>query len=188
MKPQNVFLIIAAGLILSAPAAFAQQGHDGHDAGGMGAMMGGEPDARMAMMQEPNKALAQASVLYMTVYTKSLNMQSTERRNKIDSHYIKAAFAEMKRAHSMIEDFQAAHVKTMDAAMKESVKMMMMKMSGNLAEIQKHLKVLEKEVNGKQNLDIIAFRTEAILKNLDDIPKPKPGGKDMPSNKPMMMQ
>jgi len=185
MKPRNVFLIIAAGLILSVPAAFAQKGHEGHDAGGMGAMMGGEPDARMAMMQEPNKALAQASALYMTVYTKSLNTQSTERRGKIDSHYIKAAFAEMKRAHGMIEDFQAAHVKTMDAAMKESVKMMMMKMSSNLAEIQKHLEVLEKEVNGKQNLDIIAFRTEAILKNLDDIPKPKPVGMDMPGNKPM---
>lgn len=188
MKARNVFLLMTASLIFSIPAAFAQQGHEGHGAGGMGAMTGGEGDARMAMMQEPNKALAQASVLYMTVFAKSLNTQATDRRDKIDSHYIKAAFAEMKRAHGMIEDFQAAHVKTMDAAMKESVKMMMMKMNTNLAEIKKHLEVLEKEVNGTQNLDIIAYRTLAILKNLDDIPKPKPSGMDMPGNKPMMMQ
>ena len=188
MKPRNVFLIFAAGLILSVPATFAQQGHEGHNAGGMGAMMGGEPDPRMAMMQEPNKALAQASVLYMTVFTKSLNTQATERRGKIDSHYIKAAFAEMKRAHGMIENFQAMHVKTMDTAMKESVKTMMMKMSSNVAEMQQHLEVLEREVKGMQSLDIIAFRTEAILKNLDDIPKPKPGGMDMSGSKPMMMQ
>jgi len=137
-------------------------------------------------MQEPNKAMAQASVLYMTVFSKSLHTQSTERRDKIDSHYIKAAFAEMKRAHSMIGSFQAAHVKTMDAEMKEKVKMMMMRMNTNLADIQKHLDVLEKEVNGKQDLNVIADRTGAILKHLDDMPKPKPSGMDMPGGKPMM--
>ena len=180
MKPRNLFLLIAAGLILSAPAVFAQQG------GGTGAMMGGAPDDIKTMMQEPNKAMAQASVLYMTVFTKSLHTQSTERRDKIDSHYIKAAFAEMKRAHSMIGSFQAAHVKTMDAEMKEKVKMMMMRMNTNLTDIQKHLDVLEKEVNGKQDLNVIADRTGAILKHLDDMPKPKPSGMDMPGGKPMM--
>jgi hypothetical protein len=180
MKPRNLFLLIAAGLVLSAPATVAQQ------EGGTGAMMGGAPDDIRAMMQEPNKAMAQASVLYMTVFTRSLHTQSTERRNKIDSHYIKAAFAEMKRAHSMIGNFQATHVKTMDAEMKEKVKMMMMKMNANLTDIQKHLDVLEKEVNGKQDLDVIADRTGAILKHLDDMPKPKPGGMDMPGGKPMM--
>jgi hypothetical protein len=180
MKPRNLFLLIAAGLILSAPAVFAQQGS------GTGAKMGGAPDDIKTMMQEPNKAMAQASVLYMTVFTKSLHTQSTERRDKIDSHYIKAAFAEMKRAHSMIGSFQAAHVKTMDAEMKEKVKMMMMRMNTSLPDIQKHLDVLDKEVNGKQNLDVIADRTGAILKHLDDMPKPKPSGMDMPGGKPMM--
>jgi paraquat-inducible protein B len=187
MKPQNLFLLIAAGLIFSAPAAIAQQGNEGGAPGGMGAMTGGAPDDNIrAMMQEPNKALAQASVLYMTVFTKSLHTQSTERRDKIDSHYIKAAFAEMKRAHSMIEGFQSAHVQTMDAQMKDKVKMMMMRMNTNLADIQKHLDVLEKEVNGKQALDVIADRTSAILKHLDDMPKPKPSGMDMQGGKPMM--
>jgi hypothetical protein len=182
MKSHNLFLLVAAGLLVSSTAVFAQQTN-----GGMGVpMMAGTPDAKMAMMQEPNKAMAQASVLYMTIFTKSLHTQSSERQDKIDSHYIKAAFAEMKRAHSMIEAFQAAHVKTMDAEMKESVKMMMMRMNNNIAEIQKHLDILENEVNGKQNLDIIAYRTEAILKHLDDMPKPKPSGMDMMSGKPMM--
>jgi ribosomal protein S15P/S13E len=182
MKSQNLFFLVAAGLIISSPAAFAQQANSGMG----GPMMAGAPDAKMAMMQEPNKAMAQASVLYMTVFTKSLHLQSSERRDKIDSHYIKSAFAEMKRAHSMIEAFQAAHVKTMDAEMKENVKMMMMRMNSNIAEIQKHLEVLEKEVNGKQNLDIIAERTDAILKHLDDMPKPSPSGMGMPAGKPMM--
>ena len=182
MKSHNLCLLVAAGLILSSPLAFAQQAN-----GGMGAsMMAGAPDAKMAMMQEPNKAMAQASVLYMSVFTKSLHIQSSERRDKIDSRYIKAAFAEMKRAHSMIEAFQAAHVKTMDPEMKENVKMMMMRMNNNIAEIQKNLDVLETEVNGKQNLDIIADRTEAILKHLDDMPKPGPSGMGMPGGKQMM--
>lgn len=180
MKPRNLFLLIAAGLILSAPAVFAQQG------GGTGAMMGGAPDDIKAMMQEPNKAMAQASVLYMTVFTRSLYTQSTERRDKIDSQYIKAAFVEMKRAQHMIEDFQAAHVKTMDTEMKENVKMMMLKMSANLEGIRNHLDVLEKEVNGKQDLNVIAERTAGILKHLDDIPKPRPGGMEMQAVKPMM--
>jgi len=185
MKSPNLFLFIVAGLILAAPLASAQQMNEGHAHGGMGAM-GGVPDARMAMMQEPNKAMAQASVLYMTVFTKSLHTQSTERRDKIDSNYIKAAFAEMKRAHGMIEEFQVAHVKTMDAEMKENVKMMMMKMNNNLADIRKLLDTLEKEVNGKQSLDIISNLAATILKHLDDMPKPKPGGMDMPGGKPMM--
>jgi ribosomal protein S15P/S13E len=182
MKFQNLFLLISAGLIISAPVTFAQQ-----MSGGMnGGMMAGTQDAKMAMMQEPNKAMAQASVLYMTDFTKSLHIQSSERRDKIDSHFIKATFAEMKRAHSMIESFQAAHVKTMDAEMRENVKMMMMKMNTNLADIHKHLEALEKEVNGKQNLDIISDHCQSILKNLGDIPKPKQSGMEMPTAKPMM--
>lgn len=188
MQPLKMFLPAAAGLILSASAAFAQQGNEGRGPGGMGAMMGGVPDDIKAMMQEPNKAMAQASILYMTVFTRSLLTQSTERRDKIDSDYIKATFAEMRRAHGMIEYFQAAHVKTMDAEMKEKVKMMMMRMNTNLADIQKHLDALDKEVNGKQDLAVIADRAGAILKHLDDMPKPRPGGMDMPGGKPMMMQ
>ena len=174
MKFHNLYFLVAAGLIISAPVSFAQQ------------MSGGIDGARMAMMQEPNKALAQASVLYMTVFTKSLHIQSTERRDKIDSKYIKSAFAEMKRAYGMIEAFQTAHVQTMDAEMKENVKMMMMKMNSNLADIQKNMEVLEKEVNGKQDLDIIASRSEAVLRHLDDIPKPKQSGMEMPAGKSMM--
>jgi hypothetical protein len=72
--------------------------------------------------------------------------------------------------------------------MKEKVKMMMMKMNTNLADIQKHLDAIEKEVNGKQDLAVIADRAGAILKHLDDMPKPRPGGMDMPGGKPGMMQ
>jgi len=181
MRSLKVSFLIAAALLFSAPAAFAQQMQGGMNGG----TMAGAQDAKMAMMQEPNKALAQASVLYMTVFTRSLHLQSTERRDKIDSKYIKAAFAEIKRAYGMIEAFQAAHVKTMDAEMKENVKMMMMKMNTNLADIQKELEVLEKEVSGKQDLDIIASRSAAILRHLDDMPKPRQGG-EMPAGKPMM--
>lgn len=186
MKPLKLFLPAAAGLMLSASAALAQQGSMGSAPGGMGAMMGSVPDDIRTMMQEPNKAMAQASILYMTAFARSLHTQSTERRDKIDGPYIKAAFAEMKRAHGMIEAFQAAHVKTMDAAMQEKVKMMMAKMNANLADIQKLLDALEKEVNGKQDLNAISDITAAILKHLDDMPKPKPGGMDMPGGRPMM--
>jgi len=182
MNSRGGALLIAAALFFSASGAHAQQMQGGMS--GAGAAV--PQEAKMAMMQEPNKALAQASVLYMTVFTKSLHVQSTERRDKIDSKYIKAAFAEMKRAYGMIEAFQAAHVKTMDAEMKENVKMMMMKMNTNLADIQKELEVLEKEVNGKQDLDVIASRSEAILKHLDDMPKPRQSGSEMPAGKPMM--
>ena len=47
-------------------------------------------------------------------------------------------------------------------------------------------RAVEKEVNGKQDLNIIADRTAAILKHLDDMPKPKPSGMDIPAGKPMM--
>lgn len=188
MKSLKLFFLIAAGLIVSAPVAFAQQGNDGHDHGGGDKMMADMPDDIKKMMQEPNKALAQASIQYMTVFTKSLYTQSSERRDRIDGPYIKAAFAEMKRAYNMIESFQNAHVKTMDAAMREKVKMMMMKMNNNLAGIKNHLDILEKEVNGKQNLDVIADRTSEILKRLDDMPKPKQGGMDMPGSNQRMMK
>jgi hypothetical protein len=186
MKPRKLFLLIVAGSILSVPSAFAQQGTEGRGSGGMGTMMGGPPEDIRMMMQEPNKALAQASVVYMTVFTRSLHTQATERRDKIDSAYIKAAFAEMKRAQGMIESFQTTHVKTMDAAMQDKVKMMMTRMNTNLAEIRKHLDVLEKEVNGKQDLDVIAEHTGVILKHLDDMPKPMPGGMGMPGGQPWM--
>ena len=187
MKSLKLFLFIAAGLIVSTPVAFAQQGNDGHGHGGGDKMMADMPDDVRKMMQEPNKALAQASIQYMTIFTKSLHTQSSERRDRIDGPYIKACFAEMQRAYNMIESFQKAHVKTMGAEMREKVKMMMMKMNSNLAEIRNHLDSLEKEVNGKQDLDVIADRTSEILKRLDDMPKPKQGGMDMPgSNRKMM--
>ena len=182
MSSRRLAFLIAAALSFSAPVAYAQRMQGGMSGAGTAVPQ----DAKMAMMQEPNKALAQASVLYMTVFTKSLHVQSTERRDKIDSKYIKAAFAEMKRAYGMIESFQASHVKTMDDAMKENVKMMMMKMNTSLADIQKELEVLEKEVNGKQDLHVIASRSEAILKHLDDMPKPKMSGGEMPAGKPVM--
>ena len=188
MKSLKLFLLIAAGLIVSTPAVFAQQGNDDHDHGGGGKMMADMPDDIKKMMQEPNKALAQASIQYMTVFTKSLHTQSSERRDRIDGPYIKACFAEMKRAYNMIESFQKAHVKTMGAEMQEKVNMMMMKMNNNLTEIQNHLDILEKEVNGKQDLDVIADRTSEILKRLDDMPKPKQGGMDMPGSQQKMMK
>jgi hypothetical protein len=94
----------------------------------------------------------------------------------------------MKRAYNMIESFQKAHVKTMGAEMQEKVKMMMMKMNNNLAEIKNHLDILEREVNGKQDLNVIADRTSEILKRLDDMPKPKHGGMDMPGSNQKMMK
>jgi ribosomal protein S15P/S13E len=188
MKSLKLFFLISVGLIVSAPLAFAQQGNDGHGHGSGDKMMADMPDDIKKMMQEPNKALAQASIQYMTVFTKSLHTQSSERRDRIDGPYIKAVFAEMKRAYNMIESFQNAHVKTMDAAMREKVNMMMTKMNNNLAGIKNHLDILEKEVNGKQSLDIIADRTREILKYLDDMPKPRQGGMDMPGNKQKMMQ
>jgi exonuclease VII large subunit len=125
----------------------------------------------------------------MTAFTRSLHTQATERRDRIDDAYIKAAFAEMKRAYGMIESAQKAHVKTMDAAMQEKVRMMMTRMNDNLAGIQKQLEALEKEVNGKQGLDVIAERTREILRHLDDMPKPRPGGMGMPGGgQKMMMQ
>lgn len=184
MNPLKFLAVAAAGLIFSAPAAFAQPGQDGHGSGNR--MMGEMPGDIRAMMQEPNKALAQASIQYMTVFTRSLHTQATERRDKIDGPYIKAAFSEMKRAHGMIDSFQKAHVKTMDAVMQEKVKMMMTKMNDNLAAIQSQLDILEREVNGKQNLDVIAERTREILRHLDDMPRPKQGGMDMPAGRPMM--
>jgi ribosomal protein S15P/S13E len=188
MKPLKLFLLIAAGLIVSAPVAFAQQGNDGHGHGSGDKMMADMPDDIRKMMQEPNKALAQASIQYMTIFTKSLHTQSSERRDRIDGPYIKACFAEMKRAYNMIESFQKAHVKTMGAEMQEKVKMMMMKMNNNLAEIKNHLDILEKEVSGKQNLDIIADRTREILKHLDGMPKPMQDGMGMPGSNQKMMK
>jgi hypothetical protein len=181
MSSRTAAFLIAAALFFPVSGAYAQQMQGGMSGAGTAVSQ----DAKMAMMQEPNKALAQASVLYMTVFTKSLHVQSTERRDKIDSKYIKAAFAEMKRAYGMIEAFQAAHVKTMDDAMKENVKMMMMKMNTSLEDIQNELETLEKEVNGKQDLNIIASRSEAMLKQLDDMPKPRMSSGEMPAGKPM---
>jgi len=188
MNSLKLFFLIAAGFIFSAPAAFAQQGNDGHGHGSGDKMMVDMPDDIKKMMQEPNKALTQASIQYMTVFTKSLHTQSSERRDRIDGPYIKACFAEMKRAYNMIESFQKAHVKTMGAEMQEKVNMMMMKMNNNLTEIQNHLDILEKEVNGKQDLDVIANHTSEILKRLDDMPKPKQGGMDMPGSQQKMMK
>ena len=135
-------------------------------------LMGRPVNADFArMMQEPNKALTQTSIQYMTAFTDALRVQITERRSQINAEFIKSAFAEMKRACGLIEKYQSAHVKTMDATMQTNVKPMMERMNRNLAATKMNLDILEKEVNGNHDLDRIARLTAEILKSLDDMPK-----------------
>jgi hypothetical protein len=140
----------------------------------MGMMGGNVPPEITKMMQEQNKALAQASVQYMAAFAQSLYTQAKERREQIDAAFVKDAFAEMKRAHELIDKFQNAHVKTMDAEMQVRVKPMMERMNRNLAAVKMNLGELEKEVNGGPDLDKVVLVTGEILKHLEDIPK-RPG-------------
>ena len=115
----------------------------------MGAQMSGDT-ARM--MQEPNKALAQASIQYLTVFTRTLQTQANERKDQIEAAFIASAFSEMKRAYGMIDRFQAAHVKTMDEKMQSNVAPMMDRMNRNLATVKKHLDAMEQEVGAGRDL------------------------------------
>ena len=73
----------------------------------------------------------------------------------------------------LIEQFQKAHVKTMDPAMQAMVKMMMERMNRNLAGLKENLDFLEKEIQGGNNLEVITSRTGEMLKYLDDLSKMK---------------
>jgi hypothetical protein len=139
--------------------------------GGPGMMGGNRPEALVKMMQEPSKVLANASIQYLAAFTNALHLQAARRQDQIDPDFIKAAFGEMKRSFALIEQFQKAHVKTMDAAMQARVTMMMERMNRNLAGLKENLAVLEKEVNGGQNLQVIASRSGEMLTYLEDLSK-----------------
>ena len=121
------------------------------------------------MMQEQNKVLANASIQYLAAYTNALHLQAAQRPGQIDPDFIKAAFGEMKRSFALIEQFQKAHVKTMDTAMQAKVSMMMERMNRNLAGLKENLNFVEKEIQGRQNLQVIAARTGEMLKFLDEL-------------------
>jgi hypothetical protein len=88
----------------------------------------------------------------------------------------------------MVDKFQSAHVKTMDDKMQARVKPMMERMDRNLAFVKSNLDELEKEVNGRRDLDKIASLTGEILKSLDDLPKGPGGMQGMPGEKQPMMK
>ncbi len=149
-------------------------------------MGGNMPEDIAKMMQEQNKALAQASIQYMRDFTQTLHTQTRERRDQIDDGFIKSAFAEMKRAYEMINKFQSAHVKTMDANIQSKVQPMMERMNRNLAAIKSSLEGLEKEVNGSRELDKIVNFTGEILNRIDDMPRGRGGMSGFPREKPGM--
>jgi hypothetical protein len=135
-------------------------------------MMGGDrPEEMVKMMQEQNKVLANASIQYLAAFTNALHLQAAQRPDQIDPGFIKSAFGEMKRSFALIEEFQNAHVKTMDAAMQAKVKMMMERMNRSLAGLKENLNLLEKEIQGGQNLPAITSRTGEMLKYLDELAK-----------------
>jgi hypothetical protein len=138
---------------------------------GAGPMGGKMPDDIAEMMQEQNKALAQAAVGYMTIFTNALYAQAKERPGRIDADFIKSAFTEMTRAYDMIAKYQMVHVKTMDPGMQARVSHMMERMNHNLAAVGENMAGLEKEVNGNRDLKIIAFFAGQILRHLDDMPQ-----------------
>jgi hypothetical protein len=151
-------------------------------------MMGERPEGLVKMMQEQNKVLANASIQYLAVFTSALNLQAAQRPDQIDPDFIKAAFGEMKRSFALIEQFQKAHVKTMDAAMQAKVKMMMERMNRNLAGLKENLDFLEKEIQGGQSLQAIAARTGEMLTYLDELSKMRAaqgGGSNPPMKKEM---
>ncbi len=180
MKSIKLFSILAAMILAGGISVSAQME--------MGKMGGNIPEEITKMMQEQNKALAQASIQYMTVFTQSLHVQSKERRERIDVDFINSAFAEMKRAYEMIDRFQSAHVKTMDDKMRARVTPMMERMNRTLAFVKSNLDELEKEVNGRRDLDKIAFFTGEMLKHLDDLPKGPGGMQGFPGAKQPMMK
>lgn len=163
LKPFT-FLLFCLLLAAFSPMLSAQ------DKGMKPGMMGGDrPEEMVKMMQEQNKVLANASIQYLAAFTNALHLQAAQRQDQIDPDFIKAAFAEMKRSFVLIEQFQKAHVKTMDAAMQAKVTMMMERMNRNLAGLKENLDFLEKEIQGGQNLHVIASRTGEMLKFLDEL-------------------
>jgi hypothetical protein len=174
---RGVFLFL---LILSAQTASAQE-----KGPGPGMMAEGRPAAMTKMMQEQNKVLANASIQYLAAFTNALHLQAAQRPDQIDPNFIQAAFGEIKRSFTLIEQFQKAHVKTMDAAMQSRVKMMMDRMNQNLAGLKEKLDLLEKEVDGKKDLAVIARHTGEMLKYLDELLKMRAaqgGGMSMPAS------
>ena len=153
------------------------------------AMMGGDkPEDMVKMMQEPNKVLGNGSLQYLAIFTNLLHVQASQRRDQIDPVFIKASFGEIKRGYEMAEQFQKAHVKTMEADMREKVKMMMGRMNKNLAGIKAQIDFLEKEVNTGNNLEVIISRTGGILEHLDDLSKMRlglDGKQEMPGQRGM---
>jgi hypothetical protein len=57
----------------------------------------------------------------------------------------------------------------MDTAMRAKVKMMMDRMNRNLDGLKENLNFLEKEIQGGQNLHLIAARTGEMLKFLEEL-------------------
>jgi hypothetical protein len=153
-------------------------------------MTGAErPESLVKMMQEPNKVLANTSIQYLAAFTNALHLQAAQRPDQIDRGFINAAFGEIKRSFAMIEQFQKAHVKTMDAAIQSKVKMMMERMNRNLAGIKENLDLLEKEINQGNNPEGIALRTGEMLKYLEDLARMRAaqgGQMDQPLKKEMM--
>ena len=189
MKLKNILLkpfsFLLFYLLLSAFSPMLSAQEKGIKTG----MMGGDrPEEMVKMMQEQNKVLANASIQYLAAFTNALHLQAAQRQDQIDPDFIKAAFAEMKRSFVLIEQFQKAHVKTMDATMQAKVKMMMERMNRNLTGLKENLDFLGKEIQGGQNLHVIASRTDEMLKNLDELSQMRAaqGGRSSPPLKKEM--
>jgi hypothetical protein len=146
-------------------------------------MMGFDrPPEIVKMMQEPNKVLSNGSIQYLTIFNDLLYVQAAQRPDQIDRAFILAAFGEIKRSYEMAERFQKEHVKTMNGAMQEKVRMMMERMNKNLSGIKGEIDLLEKEVKTGNTLDGIVLRTGKIREFLNDLAMMRSG---MPG-RPMM--
>jgi hypothetical protein len=156
-------------------------------------MMGFDrPPEFVKMMQEPNKVLSNGAIQYLTIFNTLLHIQASQRPDQIDPGFIKVAFGEIKRGYEMAEKFQVEHVKTMDADMKEKVKMMMARMNKNLSGIKDEIALLEKEITTGKALNAIITRTGKIAEYLNDLGMMRsgmaerpmmPGGAVMPGEK-----
>jgi hypothetical protein len=173
-------------LVLSAIAVATgiYSGVSAQDMGKNKPMMGlDRPPEIVKMMQEPNKVLSNGSIQYLTLFNTLLHIQASQRPDQIGPGFIKVAFGEIKRAYEMAEKFQAEHVKTMDADMKEKVKMMMARMNKNLNGIKGEIALLEKEVNAGKASEGIVTRTGKIAEYLNDLALMRsglPGGTMVP--------
>lgn len=190
MKNKGMFIKFSLVLVMVIMISGVSRTISAQEMGKDRGMMGGDrSEETVKMMQEPNKVLANGSIQYLAIFTNLLYIQASQRRDQIDRDFIKTSFGEIKRAYEMAEQFQKAHVKTMDAAMQEKVTMMMMRMNKNLAGIKAQVNLLEKEVNSGNNLEVIIARTGEILAHLDDLSKMRSGmdrKQEMPGKKGMM--